>query len=58
MTDRSLEADPKTLQPDKYLALIDRMGKGRFAQRLLPRISDLGPLDYIKGAIEFVAERV
>lgn len=52
------EADPKKLDIDKFLSLVESIGKGRFAQRLSPRISDLDPPTYIGGAIEFVAKRV
>lgn len=52
------EADPDELDIDRYLALVEQIGKGRFAQRLSARISDLDPPDYIAGAIQFVADRV
>ena len=52
------EAAPATLDNERYLSLIDAMGKGRFAQRLASRISDLDPPDYIVKAIRFVADRV
>lgn len=52
------EADSKNLDIDKYLSLIETIGKGRFAQRLASRIKDIEPPVYIKDAIEFVARRV
>ncbi len=52
------EADAKTLDVDKYLALIETIGKGRFAQRLATRVGDITPPGYIARAIEFVADRV
>lgn len=52
------EADSKNLDIDKYLSLIETIGKGRFAQRLASRIKDIEPPVYIKDAIEFVACRV
>jgi len=48
------EADPESLDVEKYLALIEAVGKGRFAQRLASRVTVTEPPDYIKGAIEFV----
>lgn len=52
------EADPTTLDEDKYLKIIDAIGKGRFAQRLVTRIDGFMPPDYIANAIQFVVERV
>ena len=52
------EADPDSLDVGKYLAIIETIGKGRFAQRLASRIKGDAPPDYIKGAIEFVTSRV
>jgi len=52
------ESDPSALDTEKYLSLIDSIGKGRFAQRLAGRIAALDPPTYIADAIEFVAKRV
>ena len=52
------EKDSQKLVVSEYLRLIERIGKGRFAQRLASRISGLEAPEYIKGAIEFVASRV
>lgn len=52
------EDDPGTLDVERYLSLIDAIGKGRFAQRLATRIGDLDPPDYIRDAISFVVDRV
>lgn len=52
------EARPGELDTDKFLALVDQIGKGRFAQRLGARIADLDPPSYIAKAIKFVADRV
>jgi putative ATP-dependent endonuclease of the OLD family len=52
------EADSAKLDKGKYLSLIESIGKGRFAQRLASRVSDLDPPDYIARAIQFVADRV
>lgn len=52
------EADPKTLDQEKYLSMIEAIGKGRFAQRLGPLIAEVESLDYIERAIKFVADRV
>jgi len=51
-------ADHDTLDVEKYLTLIEAVGKGRFAQRLASRIGGMAPPDYIRNAIEFVAGRV
>ena len=52
------QSDPDSLDSEKFLSLIDLIGKGRFAQRLASRIGELAPPGYIKRAIEFVADRV
>jgi putative ATP-dependent endonuclease of the OLD family len=52
------ENDHEKLDVDKFLSLIDDIGKGRFAQRLATRIADLDPPGYISRAIKFVADRV
>jgi putative ATP-dependent endonuclease of the OLD family len=52
------EADPAKLDAEKFLSLVERMGKGRFAQRLANRLGDLDTPHYIRGAIKFVADRV
>lgn len=53
-----LEAHPDKLDAEKLLSLIEAIGKGRFAQRLLPRIAGAKPPAYIRGAVKFVADRV
>jgi putative ATP-dependent endonuclease of OLD family len=52
------EADPKKLDRNKFLSLVDSVGKGRFAQRLATQVGKLEPLKYIADAINFVADRV
>ena len=52
------EADPAKLHIDRFLSLVESIGKGRFAQRLATRIGELDPPAYIAGAINFVVERV
>lgn len=52
------EADPKKLDIEKFLSLIEAIGKGRFAQRLASLMGDLRPPAYIRDAIEFVVDRV
>ncbi len=52
------EATPDSLDAKNYLALIETMGKGRFAQRLASRIDGIEPPPYIRDAINFVADRV
>lgn len=50
--------DCKSIDRDEYLAMIEVIGKGRFAQRLAMRIWKLDPPSYISRAIKFVADRV
>lgn len=45
-------------EEDKYMKLIEEIGKGRFAQRLAANIEGISPPAYIELAIKFVAERV
>ena len=53
-----METSPETLDRNRFLALIDQIGKGRFAQRLTTKVDELDPPAYIAGAINFVADRV
>ena len=52
------EQDPRTVDPSELLGLIGAVGKGRFAQRLAPRLVGQDPPEYVTKAIEFVANRV
>jgi len=52
------EADPKKLDPALLLKMIDTIGKGRFAQRMLSYIEGIKAPHYIKDAIKYVVERV
>ncbi|MEZ5901260.1 MAG: AAA family ATPase [Hyphomicrobiaceae bacterium] len=52
------EGDPEKLDQGKYLAMIESIGKGRFAQSLVARMGDLKPPSYIRKAINFVTDRV
>jgi putative ATP-dependent endonuclease of OLD family len=52
------QADHDSLDPEKFLSIVEYLGKGRFAQRLATRISDLDVPAYIRSAIEFVADHV
>ena len=52
------EADPKKLDPALLLKMIDTIGKGRFAQRMLSYIEGIEAPHYIKDAIKYVVERV
>jgi len=52
------EADPDSLDSEKFLTLVDAIGKGRFAQRLVSRMGETEPPSYIRSAIQFVADRV
>jgi putative ATP-dependent endonuclease of OLD family len=52
------EADPDTLDGALYLAMVETIGKGRFAQRLVSRLTEEEPPGYIRDAIKFVSARV
>lgn len=52
------EKKPDEIDQDKYLSLIEAIGKGRFAQRLAARLESVKPLGYIKKGINFVVDRV
>lgn len=50
--------DPNTLDEDRLIALIERVGKGRFAQALAPHVSDDTCPDYIRQAQERIHDAV
>ena len=52
------EADPKSLDAGNLLALVETVGKGRFAQRLATQFENAAPPTFISDAITFVSERV
>jgi putative ATP-dependent endonuclease of OLD family len=52
------EENREEFDKERFLTLVDAIGKGRFAQRLAARIADLDPPSYIAGAIKFVTDRV
>jgi putative ATP-dependent endonuclease of the OLD family len=52
------EADPTSLDKQVFLAMVETIGKGRFAQRLASRMNDEAPLTYIRDAIRYVRDRV
>lgn len=52
------EENPEALNHKDYLATIDRIGKGRFAQRLASRLQGVAPPPYIGRAIKHVAALV
>ena len=49
---------PQEMEPKVLLALIAAVGKGRFAQRLAALLEEGEPPEYIRNAIQFVADRV
>lgn len=51
-------ADPDSLDSDNFLAMVETIGKGRFAQRFVSRLNGEAPLTYIRDAIRFVRARV
>ncbi len=50
--------DPATLDADRLLGLIERIGKGRFAQALAPRVTAATCPDYIRQALEHIRDAV
>lgn len=50
--------DPDTLDEDRLIALIERVGKGRFAQALAPHASDDTCPAYIRHALEHIRDAV
>lgn len=50
--------DPDELDEDRLVALIERIGKGRFAQALAPHVSDDTCPDYIRQALEHIRNAV
>lgn len=52
------EDDGSSLHHMRFLSMIETIGKGRFAQRLIAHMNDMPPPDYIRNAIEYVASSV
>ena len=52
------EEDPETLDRERFLSLVESIGKGRFAQRLASRLDDEEAPACIRDAIGFVVARV
>lgn len=50
--------DPDQLDEDMLIAIIERIGKGRFAQALAPSVSDDNCPDYIRSALEYIRDAV
>lgn len=50
--------DPDELDEDALVALIERIGKGRFAQSLAPHVSEDTCPDYIREALEHIRDAV
>jgi putative ATP-dependent endonuclease of OLD family len=50
--------DPDQLDEDRLIALIERIGKGRFAQALAPRVTADDCPDYIRHALEHIRDAV
>ena len=50
--------DPSMLDEERLLALIERIGKGRFAQALAPHASEDNCPDYIRRALEHIRDAV
>lgn len=52
------EANPTTLEPTRLIALIERIGKGRFAQRIAPAATVNRCPAYIRTALERIRDAV
>ena len=52
------EENPSELNIEKYLSMIEAIGKGRFAQLLASKVAGIEPPSYVRSAIEFVVSRV
>ncbi|WP_421368145.1 ATP-dependent nuclease [Agrobacterium tumefaciens] len=52
------EEDPKSVDREQLIAMMEDIGKGRFAQRMAARISGIGVPGYIARAIRYVVDRV
>lgn len=50
--------DPETLDRERLLSLIERIGKGRFAQALAPRVTAATCPDYIRQALGHIRDAV
>jgi putative ATP-dependent endonuclease of OLD family len=50
--------DPDTLDEDRLIALIERVGKGRFAQALAEHVTEDTCPDYIRRALEHIRDAV
>ena len=50
--------DPDTLDEDRLIAVIERVGKGRFAQALAPSVTENTCPDYIRQALEHIRDAV
>ena len=50
--------DPNTLDEDRLIAFIERIGKGRFAQALAPHVTEDTCPDYIRQALEHIRDAV
>lgn len=50
--------DPDELDEDRLLAMIERIGKGRFAQALAVSASEDTCPDYIRAALEYIRDAV
>jgi putative ATP-dependent endonuclease of OLD family len=50
--------DPNDLDEERLIKLIERIGKGRFAQSLAPCVSDDTCPQYIRRALEFIRDAV
>ncbi|MGY3855965.1 ATP-dependent nuclease [Aeromonas intestinalis] len=50
--------DPNQLDEDRLITIIERVGKGRFAQALAPSVSDENCPGYIRSALEYIRDAI
>ena len=55
---RQWVGDPGTLNKDQLITLIERIGKGRFAQALAPHVSEDTCPDYIRRGLVYIRDAV
>ena len=53
---RQWQADPDSLDPDRFMKDVTAMGKGRFAQHLSTQITEGGWPDYMRDAVIYVRD--
>jgi putative ATP-dependent endonuclease of OLD family len=55
---KSWKADPDSLNRDRFISDIEKIGKGRFAQRLATQVKGSFWPKYIQRAVEYLQSKV